>query len=177
MDDYETVKILKECNEKEIKELLIGRKVKVGDSKLILDNGIVLEIQPNEGGGRSGWYSITKLNEVDNAITNVEFVCDEDVANKEYDDTSYKIFVFCEDTRIKLLQVDGADGTGYYGTGYSIIVKQKDIPRKVLKDKLAQLKIEEKKALKGVKGQDRYLLKQIYNAKITVVEDLLRGKK
>ena len=86
-----------------------------------------MEVIANEGCGgcSSGWYSITKLNEVDNAITNVEFDCDGDVANED-DDTSYKIFVFCEDTRIKLLQVDGSDGNGYYGTGYTIIVKQKE---------------------------------------------------
>lgn len=127
MKEYKTIQHLDECDEKEIKELLIGRKVKVKGDNLILDNGIVLEIEANEGCGGcgSGWYSITKLNEVDNAITNVEFVCDGDVEDKEnYDDTSYKIFVFCEDTRIKLLQVDGSDGNGYYGTGYTIMVKQ-----------------------------------------------------
>lgn len=118
---------LDECDEKEIKKLLMGRKVKVDRDNLILDNGIILKVEANEGCGgcSNGWYSITKLNEVDNAITNVEFVCDGDVEDKEnYDDTSYKIFVFCEDTRIKLLQVDGSDGNGYYGTGYTIKVKK-----------------------------------------------------
>ena len=118
------MRVLEEYNEKEIKELLIGRKVKVKGNKLILDNGIELEIVANEGCGgcSNGWYSITKLNEVDNAITDVEFVCDNETEDGG-DDTSYKIFVFCEDTRIKLLQVDGSDGNGYYGTGYSIYVK------------------------------------------------------
>ena len=127
MNKYKTINRLDECDEEEIRELLVGRKVKVDGNNLILDNGIVLEVIANEGCGGcpSGWYSITKLNEVDNAITNVEFDCDGDVANEE-DDTSYKIFVFCEDTRIKLLQVDGSDGNGYYGTGYTIIVKQKE---------------------------------------------------
>lgn len=127
MNKYKTINRLDECDEEEIRELLVGRKVKVDGDNLILDNGIVLEVIANEGCGgcSSGWYSITKLNEVDNAITNVEFDCDADVANEE-DDTSYKIFVFCEDTRIKLLQVDGSDGNGYYGTGYTIIVKQRE---------------------------------------------------
>ena len=127
MNKYKTINRLDECDEKEIRELLVGRKVKVDGDNLILDNGIVLEVIANEGCGgcSSGWYSITKLNEVDNAITNVEFDCDGDVANED-DDTSYKISVFCEDTRIKLLQVDGSDGNGYYGTGYTIIVKQKE---------------------------------------------------
>jgi hypothetical protein len=122
--DYIT---LEEYDEEQIKKLLMGRKVKVKGDNLILDNGIILEVEANEGCGgcSNGWYSITKLNEVDNAITNVEFVCDGDVEDKEnYDDTSYKIFVFCEDTRIKLLQVDGSDGNGYYGTGYTIKVKK-----------------------------------------------------
>ena len=80
---------------------------------------------PNEGCGgcSSGWYSITELNECDNVITNVEFEC-EDI-DDEYDDTSYRIFVYAEDKRIKILQVDGTDGNGYYGTGYSIRVREK----------------------------------------------------
>lgn len=125
VEKYEFVKNLNEYNEKEIKELLIGRKVKVDGDDLILDNGIMLEIIPNSGCGGcySGWYSITKLNDVDNAITNVEFECDNDTLSTD-DDTSYKIFVFCEDKRIKLLQVDGSDGNGWYGTGYEICVKK-----------------------------------------------------
>lgn len=37
-----------------------------------------------------------------------------------------KIFGFCEDTRINLLQVDGSNGNEYYGTGYTIIVKRNE---------------------------------------------------
>lgn len=113
-------------DEKEIKELLIGHKVKVKNNngqsaELELDNGIILEVLANEGCGgcSSGWYSIEKLNEVDNAITNVEFN-EHSIDGYEY---SYNIFVFCEDTRIHLLEVDGDDGNGYYGTGYTITVK------------------------------------------------------
>ena len=130
VDKYKTIKRLDECDEKEIKELLIGRKVKVEGDNLILDNGIILEVITNEGCGgcSNGWYSITKLNEVDNAITDVQFICDDIEPNEknDYSDTSYKIFVFCEDTRINLLQVDGSDGNGYYGTGYTITVKIKE---------------------------------------------------
>lgn len=35
-------------DEKQIKELLIGRKVKVDGDKLILDNGVILEVEANE---------------------------------------------------------------------------------------------------------------------------------
>lgn len=75
------------------------------------------------GGCDNGWYSITNLNNVDNAITNVEFEC-EKLSEDEFweDKKSYKIFVLCEDTRINLLQVDGDDGNGYYGSGYTITV-------------------------------------------------------
>lgn len=133
MKEYKIIKRLEEYDEKEIKKLLIGRKVKVvGDNgqlaTLELDNGLILEVLANEGCGgcSSGWYSIWNLNNVDNAITNVEFECDNlDPKKNDWNDTSYKIFVFCEDTRINLLDVTGSDGNGCYGTGYSITVKQK----------------------------------------------------
>lgn len=51
MDKYKTINRLDECDEKEIKELLIGRKVKVERDNLILDNGIILEVIANEGCG------------------------------------------------------------------------------------------------------------------------------
>lgn len=57
--------------------------------------------------------------------SNEDIVCD-DNTNDKYDKTSYKIFVLAADKRIKLLQVDGDDGNGWYGTGYSIIVKIKE---------------------------------------------------
>ena len=60
-------------------------------------------------------------------ITNVELCCD-DIKHDGYwsdEGYSYKIFVYAEDKRIKILQVDGSDGNGYYGTGYSILVKKK----------------------------------------------------
>lgn len=116
------------CYEEEkIKELLMYRKiVKVENDTLYLDNGVTLEVLPNEGCGGcdSGWYSITELNECDNAITNVEFEC-KDIDGEYYEDTSYRIFVYAENKRIKILQVDGTDGNGYYGTGYSIRVREK----------------------------------------------------
>ncbi len=114
-------------NEAEIKELLMYRKIiKVDEDTLYLDNGVELKVLPNEGCGGccNGWYGIEELNGCDNAITNVEFECEkinpDDAWSEEY---SYKIFVYAEDTKIKIVQVDGNDGNGYYGTGYSIRVK------------------------------------------------------
>lgn len=120
-------KLLSHYNEKEIKKILMYRKiVKVDEDTLYLDNGVELKVLPNEGCGGcgNGWYWLKELNGCDNAITNVEFECEslnpDDRWSEEY---SYKIFVFAEDTRIKIVQVDGDDGNGYYGTGYSIRVK------------------------------------------------------
>lgn len=122
-----------EYYEKEkITELLMFRKVvEVKDDTLILDNGTELQILPNEGCGGcgAGWYSLIELNECDNVITNVEFECDDDTVDK-YDGTSYKIFVYAENQKLKLLQVDGDDGNGYYGTGYSIVAKIKESEEK-----------------------------------------------
>lgn len=113
--------------EQKIKELLLYRKiVKAEDRTLFLDNGIELEIEGNEGCGgcSAGWYGVTELNTCENAITNVEFIEDGDTKD-DYDETSYKIFVLAADERIKILQVDGDDGNGYYGTGYTIHVTVK----------------------------------------------------
>ena len=114
------------CDEEQIKNLLLFRKiVEVKGDTLILDNGIELDVVANEGCGgcSSGWYYLTELNGCDNVITNVEFNCDDYDGNDEYYETSYKIFVYAENKKIKILQVDGSDGNGYYGTGYSIYVK------------------------------------------------------
>lgn len=114
-------------DESKIKDLLFGRKITViGDTTLELDNGIILEVEANEGWGgcSAGSYSVKELNGVDNAITNVEFVCD---SLDEYGENSYKIFVFTADNKTtKILEVEGDDGNGYYGTGYEIIVKIKE---------------------------------------------------
>lgn len=121
---------LYEGEEDRIKELLMYRKiVKVEGDTLLLDNGTSLEFCGNEGCGgcSSGNYDVTELNGCDNIITNVEFTCDDG----EYeDDLSYKIFVYAENQKIKLVQVDGNDGNGYYGTGYYINVK---VPREISK--------------------------------------------
>lgn len=111
-----------ECNEKEIKELLLGHKITVDDyDNLVLDNGVVLQINPNIGCGgcESGNYYLEHIASVNNAITNVEFV-------EEFDDDCYyehyKIFVIADGMTTELLDVYGTDGNGYYGTGYTIDV-------------------------------------------------------
>lgn len=111
-----------EQNETEIEELLLGHKVTADDyDKLILDNGVVLQINPNIGCGgcESGNYYLQHISSVNNAITNVEFV-------EEFEDDlyyeHYKIFVIADGMTTELLDVYGTDGNGYYGTGYTIDV-------------------------------------------------------
>lgn len=113
---------LHECNEKEIEELLLGHKIAVDDyDNLVLDNGVVLQINPNIGCGgcESGNYYLEHIASVNNAITNVEFV-------EEFEDDCYyehyKIFVIADGMTTELLDVYGTDGNGYYGTGYTIDV-------------------------------------------------------
>lgn len=115
-------RMLCEQNEKEIEELLIGHKVTVDDyDNLVLDNGIMLQINPNIGCGgcESGNYYLEHIASVNNAITNVEFV-------EEFEDDCYykhyKIFVIADGMTTELLDVYGTDGNGYYGTGYTIDV-------------------------------------------------------
>lgn len=112
---------LHECNEKEIKELLLGHKIVAENENLVLDNGVVLQINPNIGCGgcESGNYYLQHIASVNNAITNVELV-------EEYDNDScykhYRIFVIADGITTELFDIYGTDGNGYYGTGYTIDV-------------------------------------------------------
>lgn len=117
--------------ENKIKELLLGHTVvKVEDDMLRLDDGRFLRIVPNSGCGgcSSGWYELTELNDCPiNAIMSVELVDEpyseyEDEDPDEYEDHKYSIFVLAQDNRIKLAEIDGSDGNGYYGSGYRILV-------------------------------------------------------
>jgi hypothetical protein len=115
-----------ETSHDEIRAALMGHSVtKVSDDSIQLDDGTVLTLVPNEGGCScsAGDYELTELNECpDNAIMNVEF--EHEIEPDTYDegDQSFKVFVLAADRRIKLWQIDGNDGNGYYGTGYTIRV-------------------------------------------------------
>lgn len=122
---------LNECNENEIKELLLGHKIVADENNdaLILDNGVVLQINPNIGcyGCESGNYYLQHIASVNNAITNVEFVNDYEVNDDDYYDEEdyyqhYRIFVIADGVTTELLDVYGTDGNGYYGTRYKIDV-------------------------------------------------------
>ena len=113
------------CQENEIRDLLMYRKVvKIEGDTLLLDNGLKLYFEGNEGSdyNSESRYNVNELNGCDNAITNVEFnVADIDDPTSD-NDTAYQIFVYAENKKIKLAEIDGTDGTGDYGTGYTIKV-------------------------------------------------------
>jgi len=113
--------------------LFVGRKIvsvsqetgEYGDPLgfLTLDDGTVLEVQPNQGCScGAGDYFITSLATCDNVIMNVKV---EDVTTDDgwEEDHSYKIFVYTEHEAIAAVEIDGSDGNGYYGTGFWIGVK------------------------------------------------------
>ena len=116
-------------DERDIKDLLLGRRVvKVSDESLLLDDGTSLKLRGNVGGCccGAGDYYLTELNGCDNIITSVEFV-DHSVGDDNRgkgEEGVYRIFVFAEDTKINLATFEGDDGSGYYGTGYTIEVQR-----------------------------------------------------
>lgn len=126
IDGYNTSTTVSYNQEDVIRDFLMGQTVrKVSGDTLLLSNGTILQIEPNEGCGGciSGWYQLDELNECpDNAIMNVEFVEEEDQEPYSYSG-SYKVFVLAADRRIKLWEVSGDDGNGYYGSGYWINVR------------------------------------------------------
>lgn len=121
-DDYEF--------DKKMKETLLYRKIvkaeTINDQTAILtlDNGVQIITEGNEGCGGcgNGWFYLDVLNTCDNAITNVECVCNEEGG---CDDYVYQIFVFTTDDKIECVRYSGYDN-GYYGTGFSVFVKVGD---------------------------------------------------
>jgi len=138
-DREEGLTALHEESRNEITELLMGHKVeKVDGEHLLLDNGVLIKAIGHRGGCAcsAGDYDLSVLNGVDNIVTKVEFdyspAGDYDRApsdNPHPDDPEdlwtgyYRIFVYAENQRINLMQVDGSDGNGYYGTGFELLVR------------------------------------------------------
>lgn len=118
--------ILTEGDHDAITVLLLGRRVeKVDDKTLLLDTGVRLILQGNDGGCScgSGDYALTELNGIDNVITNVELINNPDGDDHPDGEGVYRIFVFAENERVNLATFEGTDGNGWYGTGYSIEVQ------------------------------------------------------
>ena len=114
-------------NAETYKQLLLYRKIvevrrNSWQGELVLDDGTVLKIVPNEGcsGCGAGTFYIQELNTCDNIITDVQIEYDVCRDDEEY----IRIFVLAEDTRIKIIDVSGNEGNGYYGRGFVIYVEK-----------------------------------------------------
>lgn len=142
-DREDEIKTLNHDDKEKITELLMGRTVtKVDGEHLQLDDGTVIKAIGRDGGCScgAGCYDLSVLNGVDNIITRVEFdyhpASDYDDYEKGAERTGhpddpadkwegfYRIFVYAENQQINLMQFDGSDGNGYYGTGYEILVRR-----------------------------------------------------
>jgi len=114
-------------HEDEIRALFLGHKAeKIAGDHLLLDNGTVVKIVPNEGGCAcsAGDYFLKALNGCDNIITRVDFETSNVITDDKYEPhQAYRIFVVAEDKRINLVDIEGNDGNGYYGTGYELLVR------------------------------------------------------
>ena len=101
-----------------IKALLVGRKVVVAENNtLTLDNGVKVLVE-----GLSACcagYDVTSLSTVDNVITSAWVDVDPD---PEAYDKVFRIFVFADNEKINLATLEGDDGSGYYGTGFTLEV-------------------------------------------------------
>ena len=120
------MRMLREENPVEIADLLMGHKVtKVLENVLVLDNGTTLQFEGNMGcaGCASGGYDLTELNGTDNIITAVSLV--NDPSGDDIDGSGiYRIFVYADNKIINLATFEGTDGNGWYGTGYTIDVRE-----------------------------------------------------
>jgi hypothetical protein len=109
---------------KDIRELLLGHRIaKIDDNTILLDDGTMVQIQPNVGGCGcgAGDYELADLNEVDNIITRVDFEY-APTGDGNYGEGYYRVFVLAQHKKL-LWSVEGDDGNGYYGTGYQLAVR------------------------------------------------------
>jgi hypothetical protein len=113
--------------EQRVRELLLGRRVvRVerddvdGGGRFVLDDLTVVDVYPNEGCGgcEDGWFELTHLTAVDNVITDVRLEETDDGRSKQ----AYRVFVVADATEINLLAVEGDEGSGCYGAGYTLHV-------------------------------------------------------
>lgn len=117
-----TKKTIEYGDDKAFNELLVGRKVTaVTEDTLVLDDSTVLTVEPNIGGCScgAGDYWINELNSCDNIITKAETEWSE---NDDYNNV-IRLFVYAENKKINLIEVEGNDGSGYYGSGYEVAVR------------------------------------------------------
>lgn len=133
-------------DEDKTRALLVGRRIVAAEEgafpvkpeygygptasgRLTLDNGTQVLVVPNEGGCAcsSGDYYLKHLAKVDNIITDVRLAVEdvpviENGVTYTWTETSYRIYVVADAVEINAVQIDGDDGSGYYGTGYALYV-------------------------------------------------------
>lgn len=134
----EDVETLDHTEQGRIENLLLGRTVeKVDADHLLLDNGVLIKAIGHDGGCAcsAGCYDLSVLNGCDNIITRVEFDYSPvgewgDARNSGHPDDPkdgwtgyYRVFVYADNQQINLMQFDGSDGNGYYGTGFELLVR------------------------------------------------------
>jgi hypothetical protein len=133
-------KTLNHSNVEDISALLTGRRIVAaeeghferpdrgwGDAatgKLTLDDGTVVLVVPNQGdcSCSDGDYALTSLAVCENIITSVNVVAQDENGESWESDRSYRIYVVADAVEINVVQIDGSDGNGYYGTGFELIV-------------------------------------------------------
>ena len=90
--------------------------------RLVLSNGVELEVQSNEGCGGcgNGWYLYSEVIDTGtkgNVITKVEVEQPEDC-----EDGTYSLYIYSNDKRILQTDFTGGDN-GYYGVGINMRVR------------------------------------------------------
>lgn len=104
-----------------LKNALIGRRiVKFSSTYIELDNGYIIEIQPNWGGGSGKGESIIEadvINEpLDAAVMGLEY--EESWSDEYSDNTCFKIFILMKNYKISFEGSDATDGEPHYGSGF-----------------------------------------------------------
>lgn len=132
------IRRLNEEAQDDITALLMGKTVaQVDDEHLLLNDGTVIKAIGHDGGCacNAGCYDLSVLNGVDNIITRVEYDYRPagDGEKPEFsghpDDPAeewtgyYRVFVYADNQKVNLMQFDGTDGNGWYGTGFEILVR------------------------------------------------------
>lgn len=104
-----------------LEETIIGRRIiKLNQEYIELDNGYIIEIQPNWGGGSGKGESIIEadvINEpLDAAVMGLEY--EESWSDEYADNTCFKIFILMKNNKISFEGSDATDGEPHYGSGF-----------------------------------------------------------